>query len=71
VYFLLGRSADALPVTSEAVAAYREVAAASPDRYRPDLAASLDDLAATLSALERTTEAAAAQAEAEALRGES
>ena len=34
----LGRPADALPVTEEAVAIYRELAAASPDRYRPDLA---------------------------------
>ena len=35
----VGRPADALPVTQEAVAMYRELAAASPDRYRPDLAA--------------------------------
>jgi hypothetical protein len=31
----LGRAAEALPVTEEAVAIYRELAAASPDRYRP------------------------------------
>ena len=42
---VLGRPADALPVTEEAVAAYRELAAAMPARYRPDLApASLSHL---------------------------
>ena len=35
----LGRPADALPLTQEAVTIYRELAAANPDRYRPDLAA--------------------------------
>jgi tetratricopeptide (TPR) repeat protein len=40
----LGRPAEALPVTEEAVAIRRELAAASPDRYRPDLANSLDNL---------------------------
>jgi hypothetical protein len=34
----LGRPADALPVTEEAVTIRRELAAANPDRYRPDLA---------------------------------
>jgi len=36
--------ADALPVTEEAVAAYRELAAASPDRHNPDLVTSLTNL---------------------------
>lgn len=37
----LGRPAEALPVTEEAVVIRRELATASPDRYRPDLAVSL------------------------------
>jgi hypothetical protein len=36
--------AGALPVTEEAVKIRRMLAAASPDRYRPDLAASLNNL---------------------------
>ena len=40
----LGRPADALPVTEEAVAIYRELATASPDHYDPDLASSLTRL---------------------------
>jgi hypothetical protein len=35
-----GRPAEALPVTEEAVAIRRELAAAYPDRYRPNLATS-------------------------------
>jgi hypothetical protein len=35
---------------------YRELAAASPDRYRPDLAYSLNRLAALLAVLGRPTE---------------
>ena len=34
----LGRPADALPVTEEAVTIRRDLAAANPDRYRPGLA---------------------------------
>jgi hypothetical protein len=41
----LGRPADALAVTGEAVTIRRELAAASPDRYRPDLAQSLTNRA--------------------------
>jgi hypothetical protein len=52
----LGRPADALPVTKEAVAMYRELAAASPDRYRPDLAQSLTNLGAMFSELGRQAE---------------
>jgi len=39
-------------VTEEAVATYQELAAASPDRYRPDLAQALNNLAARLSELD-------------------
>jgi hypothetical protein len=60
----LGRPAQALPVTEEAVAIYRELAAAAPDRYRPDLAASPGNLADALLALKRTTAADAARAAA-------
>ena len=44
-----GAAAEALPVTKEAVAIRRELADASPDRYRPDLAQSLDNLGYVLS----------------------
>ena len=43
---------------------YRELAAASPDRYRPDLARSLNNLAEALMALDRTAAANAARDEA-------
>ena len=43
---------------------YRELAAASPDRYRPDLATSLTNLGVTFSKLGRDAEAAAASDEA-------
>ncbi|HXZ77692.1 MAG TPA: hypothetical protein VEH31_43415 [Streptosporangiaceae bacterium] len=42
----MGRPAEAPPVTEEAVAIRRELAAANPDRHRPDLATSLTNLAA-------------------------
>ena len=54
-------------MTQEAVAAYRELAAAMPDRYRPDLAASLSSLGVTLSNLGRDNEAEEAHREAEQL----
>ena len=57
----LGRPAEALPVTEEAVAIRRELAAASPARYRPDLARSTRLLASTLESLGRTAEAEAAR----------
>jgi hypothetical protein len=47
----LGRPAEALPVAEEAVTIRRELAAASPDRHRPDLAASLSALAEILVSL--------------------
>jgi hypothetical protein len=53
----VGRPADALPVTQEAVALYRELAAASPDRYRPDHATSLRRMAGILASLGRTADA--------------
>ncbi len=40
----LDRPSDALPVTREAIEIYRELAALSPDRYRPNLARSLGNL---------------------------
>ncbi|MGN9789116.1 tetratricopeptide repeat protein [Nonomuraea sp. ZG12] len=53
----LGRPADALPVTEEAVTIYRELAAAYPDRYRPDLADSLTNLGVRFSELGRPADA--------------
>jgi hypothetical protein len=53
----LGRPADALLFTEEAVAIYRELAAGNPDRYRPDLARSLTNLGVTFSELGRPAEA--------------
>jgi hypothetical protein len=53
----LGRPADALPVTEEAVAIRRELAAASPDRYRPDLASALSNLGVLFSELGRPADA--------------
>ena len=44
-------------MTEEAVAIRRELAAVTPDRYRPDLAQSLSNLGARLSQLGRPTEA--------------
>jgi Tetratricopeptide repeat len=53
----LGQWQDALAVSEEAVAAYRELAAANPDRYRPDLARSLHYLGERFFALRRLAEA--------------
>lgn len=44
----IGRAADAVTATGEAVALYRGLAAASPDRYRPELAANLTNLGSWL-----------------------
>jgi tetratricopeptide (TPR) repeat protein len=52
-----GQIAQALPVAEEAVTIRRELAAASPDRYRSDLATSLTNLGVTLSELGRPAEA--------------
>jgi hypothetical protein len=51
-------------VTQEAVEIRRELAAAYPDRYRPDLARSLRVLANALDSLGSTAEAEAARHEA-------
>ena len=66
----LGRPADALPVTEEAVAIHRELAAASPDRYRPDLATSLTNLGVRFSALGRPADALPVTEEAVAIHRE-
>jgi hypothetical protein len=67
---VLGRPAEALPVTEEAVTIRRELAAASPDRYRPDLVRSLNNLADVLAALGQHAGADAARNEAARLRHE-
>jgi hypothetical protein len=51
----------------QAVAIYRELAAAYPDRYRPDLATSLRVLARVLESLGQIAEAGKARSEAEQL----
>ncbi len=53
----LGRPAEALPVTEEAVQTYRELAETYPDLYRPDLASSLSNLGVRFSELGRPAEA--------------
>jgi hypothetical protein len=62
----LGRLDDALAVSEEAVAVYRELAADRPDEYRPGLAGALGIQAAILGSLEREDAAAVAHAEAAA-----
>ena len=64
----LGRPADALPVTEEAVAIRRDLAAANPARYRPDLAASLSNLGVRFSELGRPADALPVTEEAVAIR---
>jgi tetratricopeptide (TPR) repeat protein len=65
-----GKSHQALPVTIEAVTAYRELAAASPDRYRPDLARSLNNLGVRYSELGRPADALPVTIEAVEIRRE-
>ena len=60
----LGRPAEALTATEEAVSMYRELAAASPDRYRPGLARSLNNLGIWFAELGRPADATAAHDEA-------
>ena len=62
-----GYPAEALPATEEAVAIRRELAEANPDRYRPDLAASLTNLGITFSELGRPAEALSVEQEAVAI----
>ena len=52
-----GRPTEALQVTQEAVDIYRDLDAASPDLYRPDLARALDNLAVWLWELGHTADA--------------
>jgi tetratricopeptide (TPR) repeat protein len=66
----LGRREEALAAIEEAVAIRREVAAARPDAFRPDLADSLNKQAVRLSALGRREEALAAIEGAVAIRRE-
>ena len=49
----MGRWEEALAASQETVAIRRELAAARPDAFRPDLASSLNNLAAGLAALGR------------------
>ena len=60
----LGRREDALAAIQEAVAICRELAAARPDAFRPDLAMSLNNLAVRLADLGRREDALAAIEEA-------
>ncbi|MDF5757641.1 tetratricopeptide repeat protein [Spongiactinospora sp. TRM90649] len=53
----LGRPADALPPTQEALTIRRELAETNPDRYRPDLARSLSNLGVQFSELGRPADA--------------
>jgi tetratricopeptide (TPR) repeat protein len=63
----LGRLTDALPVTQEAVAMYRELAEASPDRHRPHLAHALESLGLQLSELGHPADALPVTQEAVAM----
>ena len=64
----LARPAEALNAEQEAVAVYRELAAADPERYRTDLAAILNSLGKRFSQLGRPVEALTAVEEAAAIR---
>jgi tetratricopeptide (TPR) repeat protein len=66
----LGRREDALAAITEAVAIYREVAAARPEAFRPDLTASLTNQSSALAELGRREDALAASTEAAAIRRE-
>ena len=60
----LGRREDALAAITEAVEIYRELAAARPDAFRPDLAGSLNNQSTALAELGRREDALAAITEA-------
>jgi tetratricopeptide (TPR) repeat protein len=64
----VGRLHEALLVSQEAVKAYRGLAVANPDRYRPDLARSLDHLGVRFSELGRPAEALPVTGEAVEIR---
>jgi hypothetical protein len=61
---------DALAAIQEAVTIRRELAAARPEPFRPDLAMALNNLATALAALGRGEEALAASQEAATIRRE-
>ena len=65
--FQSGRPGDALPVTEEAVAIYRDLAAADPDRYRSNLAGSLSNLGIWFAELGRPADALPVTEEAVAI----
>ncbi len=66
----MGRPADALPATEEAVAIYRELASTDPGRYRPDVARSLTNLGVRHSELGRPADAFASAQEGQAINRE-
>jgi tetratricopeptide (TPR) repeat protein len=66
----LGRREEALAASQEATEVYRELAAARPDAFRPDLASSLNNLSNALGDLGRREEALAAIQEAVTIRRE-
>jgi tetratricopeptide (TPR) repeat protein len=66
----VGRPADALAPAQEAVTMRREMAAAAPKRYRPDLAESLTNLGICFSGLGRPADALAPAQEAVAIHRE-
>ena len=66
----LGRREEALAVAEEAVGTNRQLAAAHPDAFRPELARSLNNLAIRLGELGRREEALAAIQEAVTIRQE-
>ena len=63
----LGRAPDAVPVTEEAIAIYRELAQGNPAQYGHDLAMSLVTLGAILSELGRSADALLVTEEAVAI----
>ena len=63
----LGRREDALAATEEAVAIYRELAAARPDTFLPNLARALNNPSNRLAELGRREDALAATEEAVAI----
>jgi tetratricopeptide (TPR) repeat protein len=66
----LGRGEDALAASVEAAQTFRELAAARPDAFRPDLAASLNNLSLRLADAGRREQALAAIQEAVTIRRE-
>ena len=63
----MGRPADGVPVTEEAIALYRKLVQVHPAHYRPALATSLSNLGLTLTELGRAADALPVTEEAVAL----